>query len=389
MEEQGGSILYLVTEDWYFWSHRLATARAARDAGFKVAIATRVSGLGESIRNEGFSLHELGWKRGSLSLVDAARALVEITSIYRRERPDIVHHVALKAVVFGGIAAAVSRIPHVINALTGLGHLFTSDSRKAWILRIFLHPVIRLILRMPRSITLLQNRDDLIKLEQLGLVRENAVIIRGSGVDIDYYRPLPNPGGSDIVTAAYVGRMIEIKGVRTLMEAHRRLRQKGGRLRLLLVGARDSENPGAISSEEISGWAQDQDVEWLGHCADIRFVWARADIGVLASLGGEGLPKSLLEAAACGRPLIATDVPGCREIALDGRNAILVPPGDADALCNAMECLAGSESLREAFGRESRRIVETDLSQDNVTRETQELYRKLMGSGVAQKRSPA
>jgi glycosyltransferase involved in cell wall biosynthesis len=379
MARRHGKILYLVTEDWYFWSHRLPMARAARQAGFDVGIATRLSTFGDAIRAEGFSLHELDWRRGSLSLFGAVRALLRLVSIYRLERPDIVHHVALKPVVIGSIAAIVARVPHVVNALTGLGHLFSVDNPRIRAVRAVLHPVIRMILRRRGSITLLQNGDDLAKLDRLGYVNGNAVIIRGSGIDTDYYRPHPFKSG-DIVTAAFVGRMIEIKGVRVLMEAHRRLRGKGVRVRLLLVGMPDYENPGTITQAQMAEWANEPDVEWLGHCDDIRSVWAQADIAVLPSIGGEGLPKALLEAAASGRPLIATDVPGCREIALDGRNAILVPPRDPEALCNALERMAGDKSLREAFGIESRRIVESDMSQEQVSKEIVDLYLNMMNS---------
>jgi glycosyltransferase involved in cell wall biosynthesis len=382
MKKRKPKIIFLVTEDWYFWSHRLPMARAAREAGFDVGLAARVGSWGDQIRADGFSLHELDWRRGSISVLDNLKAVRSLVSIYRKERPDIVHHVSVKPVIIGSIAAFLARVPCVVNALTGLGHLFTSDSPGIKALRRVLHPVLKLALTRPGSVTLLQNKDDLIRLEWLGYVNANAVVIRGSGVDTNYYVPQPFNRLS-IVTAAFVGRIIEIKGVRVLMEAHRRLRRKGFRLRLLLVGEPDSENPGAISREEIAEWASEPDVEWLGYRADIKSVWAQADIAVLASIGGEGLPKALLEAAACGRPLIATDVPGSREIALDGRNAIVVPPGDPDALSDALEHLASDESLRKTFGAESRRIVESDMSQEFISRNIVLLYQKMMNGGCA------
>jgi glycosyltransferase involved in cell wall biosynthesis len=383
--KKDAKIIFLVTEDWYFWSHRLPMARAARQAGFDVVIATRVGSWGDRIRAEGFLLHELNWRRGSLSLLENLTTVLNLVSIYRLEKPDIVHHVSLKPVILGSIAAFLARVPRVVNALTGLGHLFASDSPSIKALRAVLHPILKLALTRPGSFTLLQNKDDLTKLTRLGYVNANAAIIRGSGIDTNYFVPQPINRRS-IVTAAFVGRIIEIKGVRVLMEAHRRLRQKGFRLRLLLVGEPDSENPGTISREEIAQWANEPDVEWLGYCTNIVSVWAQADIAVLASTGGEGLPKALLEAAACGRPLIATDIAGSREIALDGRNAIVVPPGDPDALCDALERLASEESLREAFGAESRRIVESDMSQEHVSRSIVLLYQKMMSDGFSSRK---
>jgi glycosyltransferase involved in cell wall biosynthesis len=386
MKKSSYKIIFVVTEDWYFWSHRLPMARAARQAGFDVGVATRVSSCGDDIRAEGFSLHELDWTRGSLSLPGGLRAVRGLVSIYRKERPDIVHHVALKPVLVGSVAAFMAGVPRVINALAGLGHLFTSNGRGIRALRVVLHPLLKWALRRPGSVTLLQNNDDLVKLSQLGYVDANAIVIRGSGIDTEFYQPQPF-SRPDIVTAAFVGRIIEIKGVRVLMQAHRRLRGKGLRVRLLLVGTPDGENPGAISREEIEGWAKEPDVEWLGYSNDIRSVWAQAHIAVLPSIGGEGLPKALLEAAACGRPLIATDVPGSREIALAGRNAIVVPPGDPDALCDALERLATDESLRKAFGAESRRIVESDMSLEHVSRAIVLLYQKMMNGDRAQQKS--
>jgi glycosyltransferase involved in cell wall biosynthesis len=373
-------IIFLVTEDWYFWSHRLPMARAARQAGFEVGIATRVVEWGDSIRAEGFSVHELSWIRGSLSFLDNLRVAWDLVCLYAKEKPDIVHHVALKPVVMGNVAAILARVPRVVNALTGLGHLFTSSSPKIKALRIILDPFLKWALARRHSVLLLQNRDDLARLKQLGYADAKTVIIRGSGIDVDYYRPLPVEP-RDIVSVAFVGRFIEIKGIRVLIEAHRLLRKKGVRVRLLLVGKPDTENPGAISRDEVMEWASEPDVEWLGYCKDIRSFWATADIAVLPSLGGEGLPKALLEAAACGRPLIATNVPGSREIALSERNAIVVPPGDPEALCIAIERLASDANLRATFGAESRRIVESDMSQEQVAKDIVRLYQDMMNDG--------
>ena len=244
-------------------------------------------------------------------------------------------------------------------------------------LRTILRPVLRLGLDAIRSVTLLQNKDDLARLEQLGYVSDNAVIIRGSGIDTNYYEPQPfgGPTSSPLRLSAASSKS---KGVRVLVEAHRRLRRKGLRVRLLLVGKPDNENPGAISREEIEDGLRSLTSSGSATATDIRSVWARADIAVLPSIGGEGLPKALLEAAACGRPFIATDVPGSREIAIDGRNAIMVPPSDAEALCDALERLAGNQDLRKSMGAESRRIVESDMAQEHVSRDIVLLYRKMI-----------
>jgi glycosyltransferase involved in cell wall biosynthesis len=375
-------LVYLVTEDWYFWSHRLPMARAARDAGFEVGVATRVAEHADRIRGEGFALHPLDWRRRSLDQFEAVRAVRDIAALYRRERPDIVHHVALKATVFGSLAARLAGVPGVVNGLTGLGYVFTSRAPKAQLLRMAIVPALGRLLDRPGSALILQNEDDRALLMGLGLVSPGRVeIVRGSGIDIDRYRERPEPEGP--VTAAYVGRMLEDKGVHVLVEALRRLRARGARLDLRLVGTPDPENPTSIPEATLRRWCDEiPGLEWLGHRDDVREVWASSHLAVLPSRR-EGLPKSLLEAAACGRALVATDVPGCREIARPGLNALLVPPDDPAALADALATLAEDAALRRRFARESRRMVESDLASGPVGERTVALYRRVLAEGRA------
>ncbi len=371
-------LIYLVTEDWYFWSHRLPVARAARDAGFQVAVATRVADHEARIRDEGFDLHPLGWRRGSVSPPAQVAAVREITKLYRQERPDIVHHVSMKPVVLGGLAAWRAGVPAVISALTGLGTVFIADGLKARLARPLVFAVLGRLLRRSASRVIMQNGDDLQTLVRLGLITpDRAVVIRGSGVDADALPHLPEPPTPPIV-AAFVGRMLEDKGVRPLVEAQKTLWARGIPLHLHLVGPPDPENPTSIPEAELQEWDRLPGISWLGHRDDIRSVWAAAHIGVLPSRR-EGLPKSLLEAASCGRPIVATDVPGCREIARTGENAFLVPPDDAAELADAMAALAADGDLRCRFGAASRRLVEQHFSAGHVSDATVALYRSLLG----------
>ncbi len=372
-------LIYLVTEDWYFWSHRLPVARAARDAGFQVAVATRVADHGARIRDEGFDLHPLRWRRGSVSPPAQVAAVREITRLYRQERPDIVHHVSMKPVVLGGLAAWRAGVPAVVSALTGLGTVFIADGPKARLARPLVFAVLGRLLKRSASRVIMQNGDDLQTLVRLGLVTpDRAVVIRGSGVDADALPHLPEPPSPPLV-AAFVGRMLEDKGVRPLVEAQLALWARGTPLHLHLVGTPDPENPTSIPEAELQKWDRLPGISWLGHRDDIRSVWAAAHIGVLPSRR-EGLPKSLLEAASCGRPIVATDVPGCREIARAGENAFLVPPDDAAALADAMAALAGDGDLRSRFGAASRRLVEQNFSAGHVGEATVALYHSLLGS---------
>jgi glycosyltransferase involved in cell wall biosynthesis len=370
-------LIFLVTEDWYFWAHRLPQAQAALASGFDVGVATRVQHHGERIRAAGFALHALDWERraGPFALL---AAVFDTARLYRRERPALVHHVALKPVLIGSMAAALARVPFVVNAVTGLGYLFVAAGVRARLMRKILLVALRLLGRRPGVTWLVQNPDDGALLAARRVApAERIALIRGSGIDLTRYRPLPDPAGP-VVVIACATRLLRIKGVGDLVAAFRLLRARGSEVRLLIAGEPDPENPSAIPEAEILGWATEPGIEWLGRVEDVRELWIQAHIATLPSWGGEGIPMTLLEAAACGRPLIATDVPGCREIAHQGINALLVPVGAIDALADAMERLASDAALRVRFGKASRQLVESDLSAEQVGAHTAALYRKLL-----------
>ena len=369
-------IIYLVTEDWYFISHRLPMARAARAAGFDIHVATRVDRHGAAIVAEGFELHPVSWQRGSLDPRDFVRVLREVRRLYRELTPDLAHHVALPATVVGSLAAA--GLPTIcLNAMTGLGTIFISDAPKMRLARMTLRPVLRALLSSPRSAVLVQNLDDHALVEKLGVGAKRIALIPGSGVDTEALRPLPEPGGP--VTIAFVGRLVASKGIRALVEAHARLVASGQEIRLLIAGVPDPANPDAIGADELERWRRQTNVSYLGFVEDIAALWARAHIAVLPSYR-EGLPLTLLEAAACARPLIATDVPGCRDIARHDRNAFVVPLGDVGALARAIECLAGDADLRRRFGQAGRQLVEQEFSSKRIGRDMVALYRRLLSA---------
>jgi len=370
-------LIYLVTEDWYFWSHRLPMARAAQHAGFDVAVATRVAAHGERIRAEGFALHPLRWRRRDIGPWASLRAVGEVYRLYSRERPLLVHHVALKPAVLGSVAALLAGVPAVVNAVTGVGFVASSPSLRARLLRRPMDFALARLLERPNSRVIVQNEDDRALLLSLRSgADERIVVIRGSGVDTTHFRATPEPPVPP-VTAGYAGRLLADKGVAVLVEAQQSLRRRGGDLRLVLAGTPDPENPSSIDAATLAAWQALPGVTWLGEVDDIRTLWSAAHIAVLPSRR-EGLPKSLLEPAAMGRPLIATDVPGCREIARDGVNALLVPPDDAGALAAALERLADDAELRRRFGAASRALVESELAADAVGAATVACYRSLL-----------
>ena len=382
-------LLYLVTEDWYFWSHRLPIARAARAAGWEVLVATRVAEHGERIRREGFRLVPIGLRRRSLAPWREVAAIAELARLYRRERPDLVHHVAMKPVLYGSLAAALAGVPAVVNALAGMGYVFTSSGVKARLLRPLIRTAFRWLLDRPNSRLILQNPDDIAAMTGAAMTgatvagaavaAERVALIRGSGVDIQIFRPREEPEGTPV--AVMVSRMLWDKGVGELVEAARLLRRREVPLRVVLVGPPDPDNPASIPERQLRDWDAAGDVAWWGERSDIAEIWAKGQIAVLPS-HREGLPKSLLEAAACGRPMVAADVSGCREIVKDGVTGLLVPPGDAEGLADALERLARDPDLRRRLGAAARDLVEREFSEEAVVAQTLALYRSLVpGAG--------
>lgn len=378
MSPERPKLIFLVTEDWYFCSHRLPMARAARDSGFDVAVATRVTAHGAAIRAEGFALHPLRWKRRAVGPVASLMALIEIWRLYRRERPLIVHHVALKPALLGGIAARLAGVPIVVGMVTGMGYLGGSDRPAARLLGRLARWIAPMALFGRRGRVIVQNEEDRQALAAICPGKTaRIVLIPGSGVDLTRFTPAPAPAALP-VTVAYAGRMIEIKGVGVLVAAQQRARQHGIDLRLVLAGDSDDENPSAIARTTLQRWAGLPGVTWLGRRDDVRAVWRDAHIAALASLGGEGVPKSLLEAAAMARPIVASDIAGVRSIAQQQVSALLVPPGDEAALADALTTLARDGALRARLGAAGRKRVEQGFSDEAIAAATRALYRALL-----------
>jgi len=288
-------LVYLVTEDWYFMSHRLPMALEAQRAGFDVHVVTQVNNDGAAIEALGFRLHSIVWQRGSISPFAFLTNLQAVRRLYRDIAPDLVHQVGLQPSIVGSLSATGLGGMR-LNALAGLGFTFTSATPKARFMRPILSALLRHVLCHPRAAVLVQNPDDRAAISGLGVSDEKIFTIGGSGVETDRLTPLPESPG--IITAAFVGRLLDDKGIRTLVGAHEILAQRGEPVRLLIAGEPDPANPASIPPDEIAAWRGRPGLELLGQVQDIRDVWKAAHIAVLPSRR-EGLPKSLLEAAAC------------------------------------------------------------------------------------------
>lgn len=373
MPTQPRKIIFLVTEDWYFCSHRLPLAVAAKTAGFDVAVITRVVNHGELIRQSGIRVIPFNISRRSMNPLKELAVILRLCSIYRSERPDIVHHVAMKPVLYGSIAARLTGILHVINALAGLGWLFTSTSKRARLLQAIIRRVLYFLLA--RSTVIVQNDDDALMLRGLGIAKQRINLIKGSGVNtVDY---APHPVRGDVPVAMLPARMLWDKGVGEFVEAANQLKKRGVNARFVLVGDPDTQNPASVPEQQLIAWQKEGAVEWWGRREDMPQVLAQSHIVCLPSYR-EGLPKSLLEAASCGRPIVATDVPGCREIVRDGDNGILVKARDATALADALAKLLSDPGLRKQMGQRGRERVLCEFSQDKIIAQVLAIYRETL-----------
>ena len=356
-------LLFFIAEDYYYWSHRRVLALAALAAGYDVVLVTRVGGLQSRIEADGVRVVPLAISRGGMNPLRDLRMLFRLIRIYREERPALVHHVAIKPVIYGSFAASIAGIPNVVNALAGLGFAFISRTWRGRGLRL----VVRLLLRatLRRGILILQNQDDVSLLCRERLIDGDRIrLVRGSGVDLDRFQPAPalQPGPPVVVLPA---RMLWDKGIGEFVTAARRLRENGNTARFVLVGGRDEENPRGIDAATLQQWQREGMVEWWGHRDDMTAVFSQAIIACLPSYR-EGLPKALLEAAACGLPLVASDVPGCREVVRHGENGLLVPSHDAQALAGAIGDLLSDPVKRQCFGRASRALAEREFAQEAI-----------------------
>ncbi|HZR76018.1 glycosyltransferase family 4 protein [Bradyrhizobium sp.] len=369
-------LLYVVNEDWAFLLNRLPMARAAKKAGFDVHVATRVDSGAAAIEAEGFTLHPIPLQRGGTSPLSALRAILALRRITAGIKPDVAHHSGLQCCVFGSIAAFGRKFPY-ISALTGMGYVFTSSTWRTRALRAILKRLLPVLLDRAGDVVLVQNPDDRAALTALGIGEKRIVLIPGSGVDTDALQPLPEPDGP--ITYGFAGRLLTDKGIRALVAAHDIVRRQRLETNLLIAGNPDPANPASVSLQEVNEWTKRPGITWLGQVKDISSLWRRCHFAILPS-HREGLPGSLMEAAACARALIATDAPGCREIVIDDQTGLLVPIEDPEALARAIVKLANSADLRARYARAARELVVSKLSAKIIGEEIVGLYDALMAT---------
>lgn len=370
-------ILYIFNASWFFLSHRRALANAARRMGYDVHVAAAVSpGDREKIEADGITFHSLPLKRRSLNPFTECMTLATILKLYVTLQPDIVENATVKPVIYGGMVAKFYRNLNVVNWMTGLGYVFISQNAKISILRKLITIVYGVIFNRKQLLVIFENPDDRQQFINRKIVKsEQSVIIRGAGVDTNTFIPSPEGPGCMVILPA---RMLWDKGVGEFVEAATILMAEGYvNTRFVLVGDSDDGNPAAVPVEILKGWEQKRAVEWWGRCNNMPAVFAQAHIVCLPSYR-EGLPKVLVEAAAAGRPIVTTDVPGCREVVQDGLNGILIPVKDPIALAVALRTLIENRSLREQMGIKGREMALNKFSEAKIIAETLSVYHELL-----------
>jgi len=375
-DERVNRRLFIVVNDGrFFLSHRLLLAKSAQNQGYDVHVLTRHDGACRLIEQEGLGFYAVPFSRSGMHIGHELRVLWRLITLYRKHRPDIVHHVTVKPILYGGIAACVTGVPAVVNAVSGLGYVFISTTVSSSLTRLAVKWLYKRVFRHWNNKVIFQNPEDRKQFSCERIVdEEKTALINGSGVDLSVFVATQPSDGIPIVILP--ARMLWQKGVKEFVEAARLLRGEGMDARFALVGDVDSGNRAAIPLSQLQAWQKEEAVEWWGWRSDMPAVLTSAHIICLPSYR-EGFPKVLMEAAACGRPIVTTDVPGCRGSVKNG-NGLLVPPGDIVALAEALRLLVGDLTMQENMGKRSRELAEAEFSVDRIVAQTLQLYDELL-----------
>ena len=367
-----GKLLFVVTEDWVFWSHRSALALAARAQGWEVLLACRFQKHRKKIFGQGIRPISLEMSRGSLNPWTVLKEAVQLRKILRREEPLLVHCIGLRSMVVGSVAAKLAGRRKIVHSLTGLGHLFAgpkATSLPALSLKAFLPWLLK------QQLVIVQNREDFRWLEGLGLAKSHLRLIRGSGVDPRVFRPRRPPAGPPI--AMFPARLVMDKGLGEFIEAARLLKKGGVPARFVLVGRPDPQNPTSVTEKDLRAWSKGGIVEVWGYQQRMEKVMPKAAVVCLPSYR-EGLPRSLLEGMACGLPCVATRTSGCREAVRHGENGLLVPVRNSEALATALSSLLRNKKKRMEMGKRARLRAEREFAETRIIQKTLNLYREVL-----------
>ncbi len=378
-------LLFVVNVDWFFLSHRLPIALEALKQGYEVHIATGLTNREDELRSYGFIVHALDLKRGRANFINYFKTFYQILKVYKSVQPDLVHLITIKPVLLGGLAARFTRVPGVVAAISGLGSVFVDRGVKAQVRRFLVKLFYTISLHHKRLVVIFQNPSDKAVLKKvIGLSEQQTKLIRGSGVDLSVYKKRPLPSGRPVVLMA--ARFLHDKGILEFVEAARYLNTSqeasSQSPRFVLVGSPDRDNPTSVTEHELDQWIEQGIIEYWGHRTDMPEVLAQAHIVVLPSYYGEGLPKILIEAAACGRAVITTDHPGCRDAILEDVTGLLVPVRNAEALAETIQTLLDAPQRVLDMGEAGRAFAEDRYDVRSVVGEHIGVYGELRGGGL-------
>lgn len=370
------TLLFVVNVDWFFLSHRLPIALEARRQGYSVHIATGLTDKLDELQRHGLVVHPLALDRSSTGLGNAWRTMMQLWQVFRAVRPNVVHLVTIKPVLLGGLVARLTGEPAVVAAVSGLGFVFVARGAKAMVRRWLVGGLYRVALGHRNLRVIFQNPDDRASISRLAHLSSSKIeMIRGSGVDLTQYVHTPLPPGVPVVVLA--ARLLADKGVREFVQAARLLRQQGVAARFCLVGSVDPANPASLTDVELAQRASEGVVELWGQRTDMPEVLRAAHVVVLPSYR-EGLPKVLLEAAACGRAVVTTDVPGCSDAIDPGVTGVLVPVRNAAALADAIKCLISDPARCQSMGDAGRALAESAFDVRQVVAAHMRIYQELI-----------
>lgn len=374
-------LLIVVNVDWFFISHRMEIAKQAKKSGWIVYVACQDTGKSIEIERNGLNFIHIPFSRSGTNLINEINSIYSLFKIYKELKPDVIHQVSLKPVIYGSLIARILKINGVLNALSGLGYNFTNQ-RQTWIQRILI-TLMKIGFSGTNSSVIFQNQDDFALIQKLKITSSinKIYFIKGSGVDLSKFKQTEFRDNSR-VQILFPARMLKDKGIEDLREASKILKEKFyNKIIFILAGFIDKENKAGVSTEFIHGWEEDNYVRWIGHQENMIEVYINSDIVVLPSYR-EGMPKSLIEGCAIGRPIVTTHAPGCKECVDEGINGLKVPIKSPKELANALEKLIVSKDLRKEMGKASRKKAEEEFCLNQVIKKHLTIYNEVLKKSI-------
>lgn len=370
-------LFIVVNQDWFFLSHRLPIGMAAKEAGYDVTIVSEDTGVSDKIIEAGLKTINLPINKAGTNIKDEIKTFFFLYKLFRREKPDIVHLVGLKTMLWGSLACRLAGVKAMVSAVCGLGVLFDEEHAHSFMTRSILK-VLRLTHKKKRLAVIFQNNDDkAIFLNAKIMKEEQCAFTNGSGINLQNYDYTPEPTDG-LIKIIFTARMVEDKGTLILIDAAKKLEAEyKGKVQFLLCGGLDT-NPNGITKEMLESRCDGEYIQWLGHRKDVLELLKQSHIMAFPSWYREGLPKSVIEAEAIGRPVVTTDSVGCRDTVVDGKNGYMIPIKDSDALAMALKKLIDNPELRQTMGKNAREFAVSKFDINDVVKVHMDVYDNIL-----------